>query len=661
MSERYADFVTATIAATVTATAAVTGAVTATAAVTATSRALTAQAAVVADLLATVVQRLGSSDPAAQAAVDFLHTWADQGRMAAADRPSGGVGPAGRPGGHRPLDAMVNALGLSSAERCLVLLAGLAEEHEGLAGTLRSLHPLGEPRPTVGLAALILAEDGVDRTEMRRLLGSGPAVRHGVLRITGASGLFERSLTLADQLWEALHGVDAAPSGLQRLDLGPVPVGLDGWLTDELVQQAREVVRDNRTASVVLVSAEERIATSRCAALLASVGAQGFAVRVEPSAALAELANQAFVHATLRGAVPVLVLQRGSGDPQAPSPGAGDVGSLPGPVILCATTGSVLLDGARPVLALPTAAVDVGQRRLAWRAMLPGVDENAATRTRRPAAAGPGLDRHRCRRRPRGRSGADACARLGGTAPSHRSRAAARRRAGHPRRGRGAGWCCPRRPASSCATPWPGSTTRRPCSTTGGWAGRRAHTAGAGCCSPGLPGTGKSLAAEALATAAQTDLLRVDLSQIVSKWLGETEKNLAAAFDAAERTQAVLLLDEADALFGSRTEISDAHDRYANLETAYLLQRLDTFDGLLVLTTNLRHNIDAGLPAPDGLRRRGAAARPRGTPRAVAAAPARRARGRRRRPRRPGPAVPDARRLDPQRRPGRRLRGRGRR
>jgi SpoVK/Ycf46/Vps4 family AAA+-type ATPase len=84
----------------------------------------------------------------------------------------------------------------------------------------------------------------------------------------------------------------------------------------------------------------------------------------------------------------------------------------------------------------------------------------------------------------------------------------------------------------------------------------------------------------------------VDVSRLVSKWLGETEKNLAATFDAAERTQAVLLLDEADGLFGTRTEISDAHDRYANLETAYLLQRIETFDGMVVLTSNLRANID---------------------------------------------------------------------
>ena len=134
-------------------------------------------------------------------------------------------------------------------------------------------------------------------------------------------------------------------------------------------------------------------------------------------------------------------------------------------------------------------------------------------------------------------------------------------------------------------------------------------SAGARVLLTGPPGTGKSLAAEAVAAAVGTDLLRVDTSQVVSKWIGETEKNLAAAFDVAERTQAVLFMDEADAIFGARTEVTDAHDRYANLETAYLLQRLDRFDGLLVLATNLRDNIDAAflrrmdfvidLPMPD--------------------------------------------------------------
>src|SRR5207253_8380712 len=79
----------------------------------------------------------------------------------------------------------------------------------------------------------------------------------------------------------------------------------------------------------------------------------------------------------------------------------------------------------------------------------------------------------------------------------------------------------------------------------------------------------------------------------VSKWIGETEKNLAAAFEAAERTGSALLFDEADALFGRRTEVGDARDRYANLETAYLLARIERFNGLVVLATNLRQNLDA--------------------------------------------------------------------
>jgi len=108
----------------------------------------------------------------------------------------------------------------------------------------------------------------------------------------------------------------------------------------------------------------------------------------------------------------------------------------------------------------------------------------------------------------------------------------------------------------------------------------------------GPPGTGKSLAAEVMAHALGVDLLVVDIASLVSKWIGETEKNLAAVFDMAERTRALLLFDEADALFARRTETQDAHDRYANLETAYLLQRLERYEGVAVLTTNLRTNLD---------------------------------------------------------------------
>ena len=108
----------------------------------------------------------------------------------------------------------------------------------------------------------------------------------------------------------------------------------------------------------------------------------------------------------------------------------------------------------------------------------------------------------------------------------------------------------------------------------------------------GPSGTGKTLAAEVLARYLGLDLWRVDLRAVVSKYIGETEKNLSRVFDAAERSGAVLLFEEADALLGSRSEVKDSHDRYANLEVAYLLQRLEQFAGLTILTTNLRHAID---------------------------------------------------------------------
>ncbi|MGI9824270.1 AAA family ATPase [Agromyces sp. Marseille-Q5079] len=108
----------------------------------------------------------------------------------------------------------------------------------------------------------------------------------------------------------------------------------------------------------------------------------------------------------------------------------------------------------------------------------------------------------------------------------------------------------------------------------------------------GDSGTGKTMSAEVVARELGLDLYVVDLSTVVDKYIGETEKNLDRIFTAAAGTNAVLLFDEADAVFGKRSEVKDAHDRYANVESAYLLQRMETFDGLAVLATNLRANID---------------------------------------------------------------------
>jgi SpoVK/Ycf46/Vps4 family AAA+-type ATPase len=108
----------------------------------------------------------------------------------------------------------------------------------------------------------------------------------------------------------------------------------------------------------------------------------------------------------------------------------------------------------------------------------------------------------------------------------------------------------------------------------------------------GPSGTGKSFAAEVVAGALGLDLYKVDLAGVVSKYIGETEKNLDRIFGAAEDANAVLLFDEAEALFGKRSEVRDSHDRYANIEVAYLLQKMEEYEGIAILATNLRHTLD---------------------------------------------------------------------
>jgi AAA+ superfamily predicted ATPase len=129
----------------------------------------------------------------------------------------------------------------------------------------------------------------------------------------------------------------------------------------------------------------------------------------------------------------------------------------------------------------------------------------------------------------------------------------------------------------------------------------------------GPSGTGKTMAAEVVANELQLDLYKIDLSAVVSKYIGETEKNLARIFKEAESSNSILFFDEADALFGKRTKVSDAHDRYANIETSYLLQKMEAYEGVAILATNLRENIDdafarrirflVDFPFPDAERR----------------------------------------------------------
>ncbi|MBD1928525.1 ATP-binding protein [Trichocoleus sp. FACHB-90] len=125
-----------------------------------------------------------------------------------------------------------------------------------------------------------------------------------------------------------------------------------------------------------------------------------------------------------------------------------------------------------------------------------------------------------------------------------------------------------------------------------GFAGKGGRGLGISALFAGASGTGKTMAAEVIAGELRLDLYRIDLSSVISKYIGETEKNLRRVFDAAEAGGAILLFDEADALFGKRSEVKDSHDRHANIEVSYLLQRMESYRGLAILTTNLKGSLD---------------------------------------------------------------------
>lgn len=488
-----------------------------------------------------------------------------------------------------PVDHLAHRLGLDDAATDLVLLAGLPEEHEGYAALLRALHPRGEPWLPIGLAAQLLYPTPPARLVLRTALENGPLVRCGVLRVAGDAPFFERSLLPAEGLWAALHGVDAMPAAITRFDAGDGR-GLGHWLAQPACRRAAAAIAADEPCLLLVSGDGDEALHWRGCALARDAGREPFGVVLPPTAS-ADLQRLVFAHAAARGAIPVLRIAESDAPLAAPL----RLEVFPGPVVLCARPGAAPLPPDVPVVAVPSEPLSATARREMWRSLLPDLSADAA----RLAA------RHPVEPIVAVRSAHDlaAISRVEGRTPAADDLAASlRARAGlqlgpavkllRPT----ASWdhlVLPRERRDQLREAVDRLALQATVLDDWGFLRGRAGGRGVRMLFSGPPGTGKTLSAEVMAGALATDLLVVDLSRVVSKWIGETEKNLASVFDSAERAQAVLFFDEADALFGRRTEVSDAHDRYANLETAYLLQRLERFDGLAILATNLRQNIDA--------------------------------------------------------------------
>lgn len=493
-------------------------------------------------------------------------------------------------GENHPLDRLAHALSLLPMEIDLLLLAGLSEEHEGLAAVLRNLHPRSEPRATVGLAAQLFQPDLRTRRAFRSTLETSAVVKSGALQLTGEGPFFERSLQPAEALWSVLHAIDLWPAGVRKLEAPIATAGLEDWFETDSVARALAAIARREVCTITIAADNDEVAFHRALALVARAGAEPSGILV-PSVAEPGLEDIIVIHTLARGSVPVLRLAPvdGPGAPEPPS-----FKQFPGTVVVCGRCSESCSRAGRPLIAVAVERLGPSARQRMWRETVPRLVSEAPLLAARypvePAvAAAVGSD-------------LEFVSNLEKREPVFADVATSIRARGTVSFSAGVRLVRPRATWKDLVLPADRFEQLREAVNRiehqarvfdeWGFLRDRSGARGVRLLFTGPPGTGKTLSAEVLANALKVDLLAVDLSRIVSKWIGETEKNLAAVFEAAERGQAALFFDEADALFGKRTEVIDAHDRYANLETAYLLTRLEQFEGLAILATNLRQNID---------------------------------------------------------------------
>ena len=296
----------------------------------------------------------------------FLTSMHEQARaMPAADEP--GTDAAAKDAAPHPLDVLVAGLGLSPVEIDLLLLAGMAEEHEGYGSLLRALHPRQEPRATVGLAAQLFCGTVRERQMLREILQLGPAVSSGALSLTGDAPLFELSLVCADALWPVLNGLDVWPVGVTPLREPSSPIGLDQWLASSEVERACAAVRSGHPRLLVVTADSAVTAQHRAMVLVARAGFYPIAFAWPPAHA-GEAERLLSLHALSRGAVPVLRLTAGDAPPPPEIP---SLRWLPTPFVVCMRHGDAVVGCERPLLTLAVDPLSPTERRRVWAEALP--------------------------------------------------------------------------------------------------------------------------------------------------------------------------------------------------------------------------------------------------------------------------------------------------
>ncbi|HTJ43982.1 MAG TPA: ATP-binding protein [Kofleriaceae bacterium] len=510
-----------------------------------------------------------------------------------------------------PFIDLSREMGLS-ATAAQVLLVVVAPQIRGEIARLYGVLANDEHRPLVDrfLVELIVAgNDAKMRADVAaELAPSAPLLRYGLVRHDGDSPLFSAlsvDPVLADRIRGRESGSATGVSVLRTADRTLEQLRVPDTIKRELVLALAEPRATDASMRLVLRGRRGAGRHSLVAALAARVGRRVAAIdagRLPRNAKLlASGLRVELTRAFLRRAVPVVsgLETVDAGDAEGQDLIKQVVRAHPGPVVIRATP-----EGALPIepgyVSFTLPALSESQRTLFWgealaRAKLPVADVDAlASRFR----IGPGVIEQVIAEvaARRGHLGADPDEDAGSWI-NDAARQHIATRLGHVAShvARLARWeqvALPEDILDSLKEFIARIRHRRTVYERWGFDAKMTTSRGLAALFYGPPGTGKSMVAGLIARELGLELYRVDLARVVSKWIGETEKNLAEIFDAAEDGQVVILFDEADSLFAKRTEVKSSVDRYANLEVNYLLQRLDSFEGICILTTNLEGSID---------------------------------------------------------------------
>jgi ATPase family associated with various cellular activities (AAA)/Winged helix domain, variant len=479
------------------------------------------------------------------------------------------------------LEALVEGFGLSPFERDVVLLCAGVELDASFAAACVAAH--GDPRRTQPTFGLALA--AIPHAHWSALAPDGPLRRWRLVEVSTAHALATSPLQIDERVLHYLAGVPSLDERLRGLvetiPPGPLPASHASLSerTATLWSRGRPLPvqlcggdRAGRRAIAAAASAELRLG------LLAIRAADLPTVPAEREA-LARIWER---EAVLSGAG-LLVECDEHDEPERTAAAVALVGDVNG--IRLVSTPDTIASDTGTIVRVDVPPLSEEERIGLWREALGGAAEDGVETVARQFELGV-----------HGIEAAAAQVRLGATLWDA-SRAQAR-----PRLDDLAQRIEPAARWEDLVLPEPQRELLREIAThvrrratvydDWGWASRSARGLGIAALFSGASGTGKTMAGEVLANELELDLYRIDLSSVVSKYIGETEKNLRRVFDAAEEGGAILLFDEADALFGKRSEVKDSHDRYANIEVSYLLQRMESYRGLAILTTNQKNALD---------------------------------------------------------------------